>query len=251
MKTNCFDHNRIGLAEGKPAGTTLRKIEEIDLFVEEREDVIVPRLAANHNETMVIDDEDAIALRLAANPETKKRGKEADVRDRRKFLKAAGAGLVAASVPSVAAAALKGTQKGDDGESNTRPKPVYLSGCGWNRALPGVFGEVCLTFDMRAELGGTGVGTFRDDVHPEINSQFQINSATRRHDEYTFEGEIIASRDPAMVGRPVTIVAEAFGDGTGSATITLGTAGTHPNLVVIAIIAVLIALLVPAVQKVR
>lgn len=107
---------------------------------------------------------------------------------------------------------------------------------------------------MRAELGGTGVGTFRDDVHPEVNSQFVINSATKHGDEYTFEGEIISSRDPDLVGRPVTIVAESLGDGKGSATITVGTVGTvgtSPNLVVIAIIAVLISLLLPAVQSSR
>jgi len=173
---------------------------------------------------------------------------------RRNFLKAAGAGLVAASVPSVAAAALTGSQKMGDGDHDTTPKPVYLHGCGWNRALPGVFGQVCLTFEARAELGGTGVGTFRDDVYPEVNSQFQINSATKHGDVYTLEGEIIAALDQAMVGRPVTIVAESLGDGKGSATMTLGTVetgGTNPNLVVIAIIAICIALLLPAVERTR
>ena len=117
--------------------------------------------------------------------------------------------------------------------------------------MPGVFGEVCLAFDIRAELGGTGVGTLRDDVHPEVNSQVQITSVTKHRDEYILEGEIIAARDPANVGRPIRIVAESLGDGTGSATITIGTAEPSPNLVVIAIIAVLIALLVPAVQPIR
>ena len=176
--------------------------------------------------------------------------KTTDVNDRRSFLRVAGAGLVAASIPT-AAGALTGAQKGDDGPSHDRSRPIYLHGCGWNRALPGVFGEVCLAFDIRAELGGTGVGTLRDDVHPEVNSQVQINSATKHGDEYTLEGEIIAARDPANVGRPITIVAQSLGDGKGSATITIGTVGPSPNLVVIAIIAVLIALLVPAVQSSR
>jgi len=174
-----------------------------------------------------------------------------DTSKRRDFLKVAGAGLVAASVPSVAAAALTGSQKIGDGDHDSTPKPIYLYGCGWNRALPGIFGEVCLTFDVRAELGGTGVGTFRDDVNPEVNSQFQINSATKHGDVYTLEGEIIAARDPSNLGRPVTIVAESLGNGKGSASITVGTVGTSPNLVVIAIIAILIGLLLPAVEARR
>lgn len=169
--------------------------------------------------------------------------KKANVSDRRSILKAAGAGLVAAAVPSVAAGALTGEQTLGEGELSSQPKPVYLHGCGWNRELPGVFGELCLTFDMRAMLNGTGVGTFRDDVHPEINSQFQINSATKVGQVYTFEGEIISSHDPSMVGMAVKIVATKTGNGMGSAEITVGS--EEKDLVVIAIIAILIALLVP------
>jgi hypothetical protein len=170
--------------------------------------------------------------------------------DRRSFLRVAGAGLAAASIPA-AAAAMTGSQKEDEALSHDRSKAIYLHGCGWNRALPGVFGEVCLSFDIRAELGGTGVGTLRDDVRPEVNSQVHINSVTKHGDEYTLEGEVIAARDPANVGRPITIVALSLGDGKGSATITIGTAGPSPNLVVIAIIGVLISFLVPAVQSIR
>ena len=115
--------------------------------------------------------------------------KKRDANDRRSFLRVAGAGLAAASIPT-AAGALTGPQKGDEEPSHQRSKSIYLHGCGWNRALPGVFGEACLAFDIRAELGGTGVGTLRDDVHPEVNSQVQINSVTKHRDEYILEGEI-------------------------------------------------------------
>jgi hypothetical protein len=177
---------------------------------------------------------------------------QANANGRRRILKAASAGLVAAAAPSVALAGARALGEddpaaipgGDEGERG--PKPVYLHGCGWNRALPGVFGQICLTFEMRAELNGTGVGTFRDDVHPEINSQFQIHSARRHGRLYTFEGEVIASRDPSLVGQAVKIVAESLGDGKGKASITVGS--EDANLVVIAIIAVLIGLLLPAVQ---
>ena len=100
--------------------------------------------------------------------------KSAKAGSRRDLLKAAGAGLVAAAAPSVMAAE---REAGDD--SLQANKPVYLWGCGWNRDLPGVFGDVCLAFEMRAMLNGTGVGTFRDDVHPEVNSQWRVDRATR------------------------------------------------------------------------
>jgi hypothetical protein len=154
---------------------------------------------------------------------------------RRDLLKAAGAGLVAAAVPTAEAA--------DRGAEDVQPKPVYLWGCGWNRELPGAFGDACLTFDMRAALNGTGVGTFRDDVNPELNSQWRVDSATRHGNTYVFKGEIISARDAALVGLPVKIVAKKTGNGMASADITVGSA--EQNLVVIAIIAVLIGLLLP------
>lgn len=100
--------------------------------------------------------------------------KKADVNDRRSFLKVAGAGLAAASLPTAAAGALTGAQKGDDGPSPDRSRPIYLHGCGWNRALPGVFGEVCLAFDIRAELGAPAsalcVTTFTQRSTPRSRS---------------------------------------------------------------------------------
>ncbi len=156
--------------------------------------------------------------------------KEIDITDRRNFLKAGSAALVAASASSVALAAPDDTQKA-----------IYLHGMAWNRDLPGLLGELLLTFDIKVQLGKTGFGTFADDVHPEFNSHFSIDSVKRHGDVYTMNGAIIASRDPASVGTPITIVAEADGDKT-TATITLG-ANTFKGaglLVVIAIIVVLI-----------
>ena len=174
--------------------------------------------------------------------------KTADRKERRNFLKAGSAGLLAASVPSVASAALpRGQIK--SGQPSERPqRNVAFSGVGWNRALPGLLGQACLTFDLRAEVGGTGLGTFRDDVYPELNSHFQINSVTNQAKQYTFEGEIIASRDPGMVGTLIRIEAEGADDGTARATITLARPG---DLVTIAIIAVIIALLLPAIPSQR
>lgn len=233
MKVTSIDHNDNATQKGKPVKAAAISVEESDLSVEELEQVIAPKLTANHNETMVSD-------------ESRKSTKDSDVSDRRKFLKVAGAGLVAASVPAIASGAITGAQTKGEDEATTRSRSVFMYGCGWNRALPGAFGEACISFDARAELGGTGVGTFRDDVNPEINSQFQINSATRQGDEYTFEGVIIASRRRDLIGMQVRMVAESLGNGRGRATITIESGET--NLVVIAIIAVLMGLLLPAVQ---
>lgn len=207
MKANSIDRNENGPAKDKTVESSVCNIEEANLEIEELEEVIAPKLTANHNETMVSD-------------KGKKKVKAAEVTDRRNFLKVGGAalasaGLIAASVPTAAAGALQDKPIDTEGGGNSRDRSVFMYGCGWNRAMPGVFGEVCLTFDARAELGGTGVGTFHDDVHPEINSQFQINSATRNGDEYTFEGVITASRSRNMIGMQVVIVAESLGNGRG------------------------------------
>ena len=162
-------------------------------------------------------------------------GKEVNLNNRRDFLKVGGAALVAASVPSVAAGAPDDTQK-----------VFYAHGMVWNPELPGILGGLRLTFDIAVRLGGTGLGTFADDVHPEFNSHFKITSTAKHGNVYTLEGEITEARDPAMVGMPVTIVAEVEGSATG-VTITLGTnTFKGAGLVVIAIIAILIGLLLPA-----
>ena len=166
-----------------------------------------------------------------------KKLKAADSSDRRNFLKTGAAALVAASIPAVTAATPNDTQQ-----------VFYAHGMAWNPELPGIFAQLRLTFDIAVRLGGTGLGTFADDVHPEFNSHFKINSTAKQGNVHTFDGEVVAARDPAMVGMPVTIVAEVQGSTTG-VTITLGThTFKGAGLVVIAIIAILIGLLLPAVQ---
>ena len=153
---------------------------------------------------------------------------------RRNFLKIGGAALAAASVSSIAAAP-------DDGQ-----KVFYAHGMVWNRELSGAFADLRLTFDFAVRLGGTGLGSFADDVQPDFNSHFKINSTAKHGNVYRLEGEITASRDPTMVGMPITIEAEVEGSATG-VTITVGDLTFKgAGLVVIAIIAVLISLLLPA-----
>lgn len=168
--------------------------------------------------------------------------KDKKTSNRRNFLKTAGAAVAAAAVPIGTAAQDDDTEK----QAVNQARPVYLNGCGWNRSLPGVYGLACFTFEMRAEVGGAGVGTIRDDVYPEVNSQFSITRATRRGNDLSFQGEIIASRSPELVGKRVTITAQYLGQGRGSA--SLYVESDEDNLVVIAIIAILIGMLMPAVQ---
>ena len=164
-----------------------------------------------------------------------KKLKAADLNDRRNFLKTGTAALVAVSVPSVSTATPNDTQQ-----------VFYGHGMAWNPELPGIFAQLRLTFDIAVRLGGIGLGTFGDDVHPEFNSHFKINSASKQGNVHTFDGEVTAARDPSMIGMPVTIVAEVEGSTTG-VTITLGThTFKGAGLVVIAIIAILIGLLLPA-----
>ena len=166
--------------------------------------------------------------------------------DRRNFLKTAGASLVAAASLPLAAAAQKMPDESDEKAEISRSQPVYLSGCGWNRSLPGVYGLACFAFDVRAEVGGTGVGTMRDDVYQEVNSQFAVRSVTRRGSIYVFEGAITASRTADLIGKRVTITAEYKGNGTALCSIYIES--DEANLVVIAIIACLMAMLMPAIQ---
>jgi len=84
----------------------------------------------------------------------------------------------------------------------------------WNTALPGVAGELLITFDVRAVIGGTGLGAFADAVHPGINSHVGFNLAIRQNHVYTLQGTVSRSNDAANVGRAVTVVAEVFGDET-------------------------------------
>jgi len=171
--------------------------------------------------------------------------KETKQNDRRNFLRTGGAALVAASLPLSLMGQKEENEILDRPENHSRP--IYLNGCAWNRSLPGVFGQACFAFEARAELGGTGVGTIRDDVHPEVNSQFQITRADRvGGNRYRLEGEIIFSLSPQLVGNHVTINAESIGNGQGRASLTIES--PDDNLVVIAIIAVLIGLLLPSNQ---
>jgi len=147
---------------------------------------------------------------------------------RRRYLGATGGALVAAAGLSRLADPAEG--RNDDGEDGK---------------------------ELRVSLEtGTGFGTAGDPVHPDWNFHFAINSAEQERrpkgeTRFTLHGVVTEATNVANVGLPVTILAETSGDATAVA-IRLGDlAFAGAGLVVIAIIAVLISLLLPAVQSAR
>jgi hypothetical protein len=168
---------------------------------------------------------------------------------RRNHLTAMGSALLAASPLSALSHA---QDRGSDDDAEV----LYGHGLVWNRALPGVAGELKLAFDLRVNLEtGTGLGTAHDPLFPDWSIHFSVDSAERlrvRKGEfhYVMRGAVTQANGAFTVGMPVRILAETRGDTTAIAIAIGDLAFAGAGLVVIAIIAILIGLLLPAVQKV-
>ena len=157
----------------------------------------------------------------------------------------------------MAASALPTLADNDHDRDKDDSDVLYGHGMVWNRELPGVAGDLKLSFDLRVNLEtGAGFGTADDPIHPDWNIHFAINSTQQQkvkggETRYAMTGVVTRANNPANVGLPVKILAETRGDTTAIA-IALGElAFGGAGLVVIAIIATLISLLIPAVYKVR
>lgn len=168
---------------------------------------------------------------------------------RRDHLAAMGAFLAASSLPT--------SVNADNGQDDGDAEVLYGHGLVWNRNLPGITGDLRLAFDLRVNLKtGVGLGTAGDPVNPDWNIHFAIDSAEatrlrKGETRYRMEGVVTHANNPASVGLPVRILAETRGDATAVAIKIGDLAFAGAGLVVIAIIAVLIALLLPAVQAKR
>ena len=166
---------------------------------------------------------------------------------RRDHLAAMGTALLAASPLSASAGQ---ADRHNDGDAEV----LYGHGMVWNRALPGAAGELRLSFDLRVNLEtGIGFGTANDPLFPDSAVHFSIESAERtrlRKDESQFllRGTVTHSNGTFSVGQPVKILAQTVGDTTAIAIAIGDQAFAGAGLVVIAIIAVLIGLLLPAIQ---
>ena len=166
--------------------------------------------------------------------------------NRRNYLAASGGALLAAGAGALPVMADEGKNDGD---------VLYGHGMVWNRDLPGTAGEVQLAFDLRVNLEtGKGSGTASDPVHPDWNMHFDINSVHREKQPkgetlYAMTGVITRAAHPANLGLPVRILAQTVGDTTAIAIRIGDLAFAGAGLVVIAIIGILIAMLLPAVQK--
>jgi hypothetical protein len=165
--------------------------------------------------------------------------------NRRDCLAATGGALLAASALAAPAEADRADRNAD---------VLYGHGMVWNRNLPGVAGDVNLSFDLRVNLEtGAGFGSAHDPIHPDWNLHFAIESVQqqkvpRGETRYSMTGVVIRANNPSNVGLPVRILAETRGDTTAIAIALGDQAFAGAGLVVIAIIAILIGLLLPAVQ---
>ena len=156
-----------------------------------------------------------------------------------------GALLAATGLPALA----------NEGRDKHQADTLYGHGTVWNRDLEGDAGELNLSFDLRVNLEtGTGSGTATDPVFPDWGMHFAIDSTETEklpggESRYTMTGVVTRAVNPDNEGLPVRILAETRGDTTAIAIALGDMAFGGAGLVVIAIIAILIGLLLPAVQS--
>jgi hypothetical protein len=161
---------------------------------------------------------------------------------RRNYLATAatGAAMLAAGALALPAVADEGQNGGDT---------LYGHGMVWNRNLPGVPGDLRLSFDLRLDLiAGTGLGTAEDPTHPEWGVHFDIDSVERvkrpkGETRFIMRGAVTAANGAVRVGSPVRIIAETVGDTTAIAIAMDDLAFGGAGLIVISVLRTLLILI--------
>jgi hypothetical protein len=125
----------------------------------------------------------------------------------------------------------------------------FVMGLVANPFLSGSQGVLVLNVYASVASDGTGFGLLADPVHPGVNSDLRFHSRKRDGDRHRWEGEVIKSNDPTLVGQPFVLSATVAGSAAAPLDLVImGETYSGRGLVVIAIIAILIGLLLPAVD---
>lgn len=126
----------------------------------------------------------------------------------------------------------------------------FITGLVASPGAPGPTGELAFNVYASVTDDGTGYGTLSDPVHPSYASDLRFLARHRNGSQYRWEGVVQRSNDPSLVGQPFVLSATVHGDSASPLELELqGHTYRGRGLVVIAVIAVLISLLTPAVQK--
>jgi hypothetical protein len=150
---------------------------------------------------------------------------------RRGLITGAGAALLAPPTPS---------------EARVGQEDQFVMGLVANPTLGGP--ESDLVFNVYASVtgDGTGLGLLTDPLHPEVQSDLRLHARERRGNQYRWEGEVVGSNDPRLVGQPFVLSATVHGEAASPLELALmGETFSGTGLVVIAIIATILALLLP------
>jgi hypothetical protein len=161
--------------------------------------------------------------------------------------------LASAAAALLAPVGLSAAQRSHDVPSAPGGPPAdrfALMGLVANPALAGGDGDLILNLYAWVTEDGTGLGLMSDPIHPEVASDLKVHRVERHGSQYVITGEVTRSNNPRLIGQPFVLSAAV--QGTAASPLELGLMGetfSGRGLVVIAIIAILLPLLVPAITK--